>query len=81
MPPWRTTWRPPAVHLLVVAPLKVDEMPLARSGDLHHREAVRGGIGKRHKAVEEARSGHCQADAGFLVRNPAAAAAWPASLS
>ncbi len=69
------------VHLLVVTALEVDEMPLAGSGDLHHREAVRGGIGKRHQPVEEAGADTVRQMPGFLVRNPAAAAAWPASLS
>ncbi len=58
------------VHLLVVAALEVDEVPLAGPGDLHHREAVRGGIGQRHKPVEEARSGHRQADARLLREEP-----------
>ena len=53
------------VHLLVVTALEVDEMPLAGTRDLYHREAVRGGIGKRHKPVEEALeptpSGRCRA--------------------
>ena len=58
------------IHLFVVASLKVHEMALAGSGDLDHREAVRGGIGKRHKPVEEARGGHRQADARLLRQEP-----------
>ena len=54
------------VHLLVVTALEVDEMALAGAGDLDHREAVGGGIGQRHKPVEEARGRHRQADAGLL---------------
>ena len=69
------------VHLLVVAALEVDEMPLAGAGDLNHREAVGGGIGQRDESVEEARADTVRQMPGFLVRNPAAAAAWPASLS
>src|SRR5882757_9834635 len=45
-------------------------MPFAGSGDLDHREAVRGGIGKRDEPVEEARSGHGQADAWLLREEP-----------
>jgi len=41
-------------------------MALAGAGDLHHREAVGGGIGQRHKPVEEAWSRNRQADAGLL---------------
>ena len=58
------------VHLLVVAPLQVDEVALAGAGDLHHREAVGGGVGECDESVEEAWCGHGQADAGLLGEEP-----------
>ncbi|MGY4652727.1 hypothetical protein ACVWWN_006523 [Mycobacterium sp. URHB0021] len=45
-------------------------MPLAGTGDLHHRKAVRGGIRQRHKPVEEAGRRHRQTDAGLLGEEP-----------
>jgi hypothetical protein len=43
------------VHLLVVALLQVDDLTLAGSADQDHRETVRGRVGKRRQAVQEAR--------------------------
>ena len=55
------------VHLLVVALLEVDQVPLAGAGDLDHGEAVGGGVRQGDQTVEEARRGHGQADAGLLA--------------
>ena len=58
------------VELLVVAALEVDDVALAGPRDLHHRKAVRGRVGQRDEAVEEARRGHRQADARLLRQEP-----------
>ena len=54
------------VHFLVVALLQVDDLALGRARDQDHREAVGGGVGERGQAVEEARRGDREADAGLL---------------
>ena len=53
------------VHLLVVTLLQIDDLALAGAADQDHREAIGGGVGQRGQAVEEARGGHRQADAGL----------------
>ena len=54
------------VHLLVVALLQVDDLALRGAADQDHREAVRGRVGQRDEAVEEARRGDGEADARRL---------------
>jgi hypothetical protein len=46
--------------------LEVDDGPVARAADLDHGEAIGGGVGQRHHAVEEAGSGDGEANAWFL---------------
>ena len=58
------------VHLLVVALLQVDDLALARAADQDHREAVRGRVGQRGQAVEEAGRRDGQADARLLGQEP-----------
>src|SRR5581483_7211194 len=54
------------VHLLVVALLQVDDVALRRARHQDHREAVGGGMGERRQAVQEARRGDGEADAGLV---------------
>ena len=54
------------VHLLVVALLQVDDLALGRAADQDHRKAVGRRIGQRGQTVEEAGSGHREANAGLL---------------
>ena len=54
------------IHFLVVALLQIDDLPLAGPADQDHREAVDGRVGQRDQAVQEARRGHGQANAGLL---------------
>ncbi len=51
------------VHLLVVALLQIDDLPLAGSANQDHRKAVGRGIGERRQAVQKAGRGHGQANA------------------
>ena len=52
------------VEVLVITALQVHHRSIARSGDLDHRKAVRGGVGQCGQAVEEVRARCRQADAG-----------------
>ena len=54
------------VHLLVVALLQIDDLALRGARDQDHRETVGRGVGERRQAVEEARRGDGEADAGLL---------------
>ena len=69
------------VEFLVVAAFEVDDVAIAGTRDLHHRKAVRRGVGQRDQPVEEPGPETVRQMPGFFVRKPAAAAAWPASLS
>src|SRR6185295_18735845 len=54
------------VQLFVVALLEVDDGPFARPADLDHREAVHGGVGERHHAVQESGRRNSETDARLL---------------
>ena len=58
------------IEFLVVALLEVDDVSLARTGDLNHRKAIRRGVGERDDSVEEAGRGDGQADARPLGEEP-----------
>jgi hypothetical protein len=54
------------VELLILALLKVDGRPLARSADLDHGKPIRGGGRQGHHSVEKPWSRDGEADARFL---------------
>jgi hypothetical protein len=54
------------IHLLVVALLQVDDLPLRGARDQDHREAVRGGVRECGQAIEKAWRGDREADAGLF---------------
>src|ERR1700757_1224298 len=54
------------VELLVVAAFEVDYVAVTGSRNLHHREAIRGGVRQRDQAVEESRARDRQADSRLL---------------
>jgi Cation efflux family len=64
-----------AKQLLIVALLQVHDRPVAGTGDLDHRGAVRRGVRQRRQPVQEPRSRHRQADPRTLGQKSAAAAA------
>jgi divalent metal cation (Fe/Co/Zn/Cd) transporter len=64
-----------AKQLLIVALLQVHDRPVAGTGDLDHRGAVRRGVRQRRQPVQKPRSRHRQADPGRWVKKSAAAAA------